>query len=55
MASQYTFNGVSLDDPGGRWAVDREWMGRASSVLRVGCGLARTMCDRGLWWRLSTI
>ena len=25
MASQYTFNGVSLDDPGGRWAVDREW------------------------------
>lgn len=19
MASQYTFNGVSLDDPGGRW------------------------------------
>lgn len=25
MASQYTFNGVSLDDPGGRWTVDREW------------------------------
>lgn len=25
MASRYTFNGVSLDDPGGRWAVDREW------------------------------
>ena len=21
MASQYTFNGVSLDDPGGRWAL----------------------------------
>lgn len=109
MASQYTFNGISLDDPGGRWSVGREWylpqggpglrpwclltrgmagmlrkwllwrlsrvtcwmcrmvswwtrcglcvlgrMGRASSVLRVGCGLARTMCDRRLWWRLST-
>ena len=25
MASQCTFNGVSLDDPGGRWTVDREW------------------------------
>lgn len=25
MASQYAFDGISLDDPGGRWAVDREW------------------------------
>lgn len=26
MASQYTFNGVSLDDPGGRWVVDPLWV-----------------------------